>query len=79
MSAQIIKPKGATKRKKIKGRGMGSGLGKTAGRGTKGQNSLSGGGVRAGFEGGQLPLYRGIARRGFSNYPFRKEDAMIGV
>ena len=79
MSAQIIKPQGATKRKKVKGRGLGSGLGKTAGKGTKGQNSRSGGGVRPGFEGGQMPLYRRIARRGFSNYPFRKEYAIIAV
>lgn len=59
------------KQKKRIGRGPGSGNGKTAGRGHKGQNARSGGGVRPGFEGGQMPLYRRIARRGFSNYPFK--------
>ncbi|MGI6257246.1 MAG: 50S ribosomal protein L15 [Anaerovoracaceae bacterium] len=58
---------GATKKPKRKGRGSGSGLGKTAGRGHKGQNSRSGGGVRIGFEGGQMPLYRRIPKRGFTN------------
>jgi len=62
-------PKKAPKRK---GRGHGSGNGKTAGRGTKGQNARSGGGVRPGFEGGQMPLYRRIPKRGFNNYEFRK-------
>ena len=66
-------PKGATKRRRIVGRGSSSGCGKTCGRGHNGQNSRSGGGVRLGFEGGQMPLYRRIARRGFSNHPFRKE------
>jgi large subunit ribosomal protein L15 len=73
----INKPVGATKKKKIVGRGAGSGKGSTAGRGTKGQNSRSGGSVRPGFEGGQMPLYRRIARRGFSNYPFKKEYALV--
>ena len=50
-----------------KGRGVGSGNGKTAGRGHKGQNSRSGGGVRPGFEGGQMPLYRRLPKRGFNN------------
>jgi large subunit ribosomal protein L15 len=68
---KIHAPKGATKNKRIKGRGTGSGKGGTAGRGHNGQNSRSGGGVRPGFEGGQMPLYRRIARRGFSNYPFK--------
>lgn len=58
---------GATKKPKRKGRGSGSGLGKTAGRGHKGQNARSGGGVRIGFEGGQMPLYRRIPKRGFTN------------
>ena len=75
----INKPVGATKKKRIVGRGTGSGKGSTAGRGTKGQNSRSGGGVRLGFEGGQMPLYRRIARRGFSNYPFKKEWALVKV
>ncbi len=59
------------KQKKRVGRGPGSGKGKTSGRGHKGQNARSGGGVRLGFEGGQMPLYRRIARRGFSNMPFK--------
>ena len=61
------------------GRGIGSGNGKTAGKGHKGQNARSGGGVRPGFEGGQMPLYRRVARRGFSNYPFKKEFVCINV
>ena len=52
---------------KRKGRGQGSGLGKTSGRGHKGQNARSGGGVRLGFEGGQMPLYRRLPKRGFTN------------
>ncbi len=61
------------------GRGLGSGLGKTSGRGTKGQNSRSGGGVRLGFEGGQMPLVRRLPRRGFSNALFKKEYNVINV
>ena len=61
------------------GRGVGSGLGKTSGRGTKGQNSRSGGGVRLGFEGGQMPLVRRLPRRGFNNAMFRKEYSVINV
>lgn len=59
--------KGAKKTAKRVGRGPGSGLGKTSGHGEKGQNSRSGGGTRLGFEGGQLPLYRRIPKRGFTN------------
>ena len=73
----IRRPAGATKHKKILGRGPGSGHGSTAGRGDKGQNARAGGGVRVGFEGGQMPLFRRVARRGFSNYPFRKEYATV--
>lgn len=58
---------GARKNRKRKGRGVGSGLGKTAGRGTKGHNARSGGGVRPGFEGGQMPLHRRLPKRGFKN------------
>ena len=58
---------GATKAPKRKGRGTGSGNGTTAGRGMNGQNSRSGGGVRLGFEGGQMPLYRRLPKRGFNN------------
>lgn len=67
MTLSELKP-GAPKRlPKRKGRGAGSGNGKTAGRGHKGQNARSGGGVRPGFEGGQMPLYRRVPKRGFNN------------
>ena len=62
-----------------KGRGPGSGNGKTAGKGHKGQNARSGGGVRPGFEGGQLPLYRKLPKRGFNNYRFAKVYAIVNV
>jgi len=68
----------ATNRKRI-GRGPGSGNGKTAGKGHKGQNARSGGGVRPGFEGGQLPLYRRLSKRGFNNYNFRTVYATVNV
>ena len=68
----------ATNRKRI-GRGPGSGSGKTAGKGHKGQNARSGGGVRPGFEGGQLPLYRRLSKRGFNNYNFQTVYATINV
>ncbi len=68
----------ATNRKRI-GRGQGSGHGKTAGKGHKGQNARSGGGVRPGFEGGQLPLYRRLSKRGFNNYNFRTVYATVNV
>lgn len=64
---ELNKAEGSTKISKRKGRGQGSGLGKTAGRGHKGQNARSGGGVRLGFEGGQMPLYRRLPKRGFTN------------
>ena len=72
-------PQGANKNTKRVGRGTGSGLGSTAGRGNKGQQSRSGGKVYVGFEGGQMPLYRRIAQRGFSNYPFKKEYAIFNL
>ena len=62
-----------------KGRGAGSGNGKTAGKGHKGQNARSGGGVRPGFEGGQLPLYRKLPKRGFKNVRFAKQYTVINV
>jgi large subunit ribosomal protein L15 len=62
-----------------KGRGPGSGNGKTAGKGHKGQNARSGGGVRPGFEGGQLPLYRKLPKRGFNNSKFAKVYAIVNV
>ena len=70
---------GSTKVAKRKGQGVGSGNGKTAGRGHKGQNARSGGGVRPGFEGGQLPLFRRIPKRGFTNARFKTEYAVINL
>lgn len=72
-------PKGASKSKTIVGRGRSSGSGKTSGKGHKGQKARSGGGVRPGFEGGQMPIYRRVAARGFSNYPFKTEYVVINV
>ncbi|TXT46061.1 MAG: large subunit ribosomal protein L15 [Spirochaetes bacterium] len=76
---QLHAPEGANKKKRIVGRGQGSGLGTTAGRGNKGQQSRSGGKTYPGFEGGQMPLYRRLPMRGFSNYPFRKEWQVVNV
>jgi len=70
---------GSEKNGFLKGRGPGSGNGKTAGKGHKGQNARSGGGVRPGFEGGQLPLYRKLPKRGFNNYRFAKKYAVVNV
>ena len=75
----IVKPKGATTSPKVLGRGTGTGRGCTAGKGTKGQNSRAGGGTRLGFEGGQMPLFRRVARRGFSNSPFKKKYLILKV
>jgi large subunit ribosomal protein L15 len=69
---------GSKREPKRKGRGPSSGLGKTAGRGMNGQNSRSGGGVRLGFEGGQMPLYRRIPKRGFTNI-WRKETEIVNI
>ena len=69
---------GEVKAKKRVGRGYGSGLGKTSGRGHKGQNSRSGGGVRPGFEGGQMPLFRRLSKRGFTNV-FAKEYSEVNI
>ena len=71
-------PKGAKKGPKRVGRGEGSGWGKTAGRGSKGQRSRSGGGVRPGFEGGQMPLQRRLPKRGFTNI-FKKTFALVNL
>ncbi len=76
--AQIVKPFGATKKKTIVGRGASS-KGRACGRGHDGQNSRSGGGVRLGFEGGQMPLYRRVASRGFSNAPFKVTYQAVGL
>ncbi len=78
MLSQLKPPAGAVKKRRRVGRGPGSGLGKTAGRGHKGQNSRSGGGVRPGFEGGQMPLQRRLPKRGFTNI-FRKQFEIINV
>lgn len=71
-------PGSVSSRKRV-GRGPGSGLGKTSGKGHKGQNARSGGGVRVGFEGGQLPLFRRLSKRGFNNYEFRTVYATVNV
>jgi len=79
MKLHELRPaEGSRKSRKRLGRGTGSGWGKTAGRGQDGQNSRSGGGVRPGFEGGQMPLFRRIPKRGFNNI-FAKEYATINV
>jgi len=72
-------PEGANKRRRILGRGQGSGRGTTAGKGHKGQQSRSGGKTYGGFEGGQMPLYRRLAQRGFSNYPFKKSFQIVNL
>lgn len=69
---------GSRRPRKRKGRGVGSGTGKTAGRGTKGQKSRSGGGVRPGFEGGQMPIHRRLPKRGFTNI-FKKNIEIINI
>ena len=76
---ELRAPEGATKKPKRKGRGTATGQGKTAGRGMNGQNSRSGGGVRPGFEGGQIPLFRRLPKRGFTNSLFKKEYAIINL
>ncbi len=75
---ELSPAEGSAKAAWRKGRGIGSGNGKTAGKGHKGQNARSGGGVRPGFEGGQLPLYRKLPKRGFHN-KFAKVYAIVNV
>jgi len=75
---ELKSPPGANKSIKRVGRGIGSGRGKTSTRGHKGQKARSGGGIRLGFEGGQMPLQRRIPKRGFTNI-FRKEYAIVNV
>ena len=75
---ELSPAKGSRKAPNRLGRGVGSGSGKTAGRGTKGYNSRSGGGVRPGYEGGQMPLHRRLPKRGFTNI-FRKNIAVINI
>ena len=80
MRLHDIKPnKGAKHRKKRVGNGESSGLGKTCGKGHKGQKSRSGGGVRPGFEGGQMPLHRRLPKKGFSNEQFRLKYVVVNV
>ena len=80
MKLHELKPnENAFKTRKRVGRGPGSGLGKTSGKGHKGQNARSGGGVRPGFEGGQTPLFRRLPKRGFSNALFKTEYAVINL
>ena len=74
----LAPPPGARKARKRIGRGVGSGWGKTAGRGSKGQNSRSGGGVRPGYEGGQMPIHRRLPKRGFTNV-FKKTYALVNI
>ena len=76
---ELSPAEGSAKASFRKGRGPGSGNGKTAGKGHKGQNARSGGGVRPGFEGGQLPLYRKLPKRGFNNAKFAKVYAIVNV
>lgn len=79
MKLHELQPAAGSKKTRTRvGRGLGSGLGKTSGRGQKGQNSRSGGGVRSGFEGGQMPLYRRLPKRGFNNI-FAKQYAEVNV
>ncbi|TCS79996.1 50S ribosomal protein L15 [Pectinatus cerevisiiphilus] len=79
MNLHELSPAPGSKKTRTRiGRGLGSGLGKTAGRGHKGQNSRSGGGVRTGFEGGQMPLYRRLPKRGFKNI-FAKKYAQVNI
>ena len=75
---ELLPPEGSRRTRKRVGRGVGSGHGKTAGRGTKGHNSRSGGGVRPGFEGGQMPLHRRLPKGGFTNI-FKKKIAVINI
>lgn len=80
MSANTLRaPKGANRKKRLVGRGRSSGSGKTSGKGHKGQKARSGGGVRPGFEGGQMPIYRRVAAKGFSNQPFKTEYVVVNL
>ena len=80
MRLHDLKPRpGAKHRRKRLGQGESSGHGKTSGRGGKGQTARSGGSIRPGFEGGQMPLYRKLPHRGFNNYEFRTSYAVVNV
>ncbi len=76
---RIRRPSGAARKRRVVGRGSAGRRGGTSGRGTKGQRARAGSGVRPAFEGGQMPLYRRIARRGFSNHPFRNILEIVNV
>ena len=79
MNLHTLKPADGSRKKEIRvGRGIGSGVGKTCGRGHKGQKARSGGGVRPGFEGGQMPIYRRLPKRGFKNI-WAKKFATVNV
>lgn len=75
---ELSPSKGSVKARKRVGRGVGSGLGKTSGRGSKGLNARSGGGVRPGYEGGQMPIHRRLPKRGFTNI-FKKKYSIINL
>ena len=75
----LSSPKGSNKKIKRIGRGQGSGWGTQAGKGHKGQKARSGGGVRTGFEGGSMPLYMRLPKRGFTNAPFRNDYASVSL
>ena len=77
ISLETLSPAVPAKKAYRKGRGPGSGNGKTAGKGHKGQNARSGGGVRPGFEGGQMPIYRQLPKRGFNNAKFAKNYEIV--
>ena len=80
MGLHNLKPaKGSVRNRKRVGRGPGSGLGKTAGRGEKGQKSRSGFSRKPGFEGGQMPLHRRVPKRGFTNQPFKKDFSCVNL
>ena len=79
MELNELRPSVPRKARKRVGRGESSGLGKTAGKGSNGQKSRAGGGTKPGFEGGQMPIIRRTPKRGFSNYPFKKEYAIINL
>ncbi len=77
--SNLKSPKGATKNRKRIGRGQGSGQGTQAGKGHKGQKARAGGSTALGFEGGQMPIYRRLPKKGFSNYPFKTEYAEVNL
>ena len=79
MELNELRPSVPRKARKRVGRGESSGLGKTAGKGSNGQKSRAGGGIKPGFKGGRMPIIRRTPKRGFSNYPFKKQYAIINL